>query len=436
MQRSRRLHWELDSDSDHAEVGSETRYGQSRWSSMAATAPDGGELGRRIAYVDGLRAVAVLMVVACHAAKWDLGLSQGPWLQAFLDGAHGVDLFFVLSGFCLSYPILNSLHTRGWATFDIAGYFARRVVRIVPPYYLAMVFLYFLLLGLPHVGWHVPPTFSLARLGWLDVGRQALFADRRVEFLNPSFWTLAIEWRWYFLFPLLLVLWTRSMRAFVFALLACIVIAASTNAGSDFSVLPAFMLGIVAAQLELDRAAFGRLALLLCALSLSVTVLLEPNAMLGYFMQIPTGWQVAAFFLVVAAGSLRWLRAILSVRPLVWIGVSSYSIYLIHEPLIATIEHNSRVTPFLGAILVVALGIAFWAVFERPFMTKPLKGRLVKFLQSRILSVVDVAGVPRLIDLRRASGSASPLPPVEAAAPSPGGSEDLIRVFEPGHSAR
>lgn len=397
---------------------------------MAATMTGGGELGRRIAYVDGLRAVAVLLVVACHTAKWDASLGQGAWLQAFLEGSHGVDLFFVLSGFCLSYPLLRSLHARGWAAFDIAGYFARRVVRIVPPYYLAMGVLFLVLLGLPHFGWQVPQTFSLSRLGWLDVGKQAVFADRRVEFLNPSFWTLAIEWRWYFLFPLLLVLWTRSMRVFIFVILACVAVAASTNAGSDLAVLPAFMLGVVAAEVELARAAVGRLMLLLCALSLCVTLLAKPNAMLGYFMQVQTGWQVTAFFLVLAAGSVSWLRAMLSTRPLVWIGIASYSIYLIHEPLIATLEANTHITPVLCAALVVAAGVVFWAAFERPFMTRPLKGQLVKFLQPRVRSVVDFAGVPNLVTLKRTIPSAPLAPPIEVPSAHEAPTEELAPVFD------
>ncbi len=71
---------------------------------MRARANGDGELGRRIAHVDGLRAVAVLLVVACHTAKWDPRLGQGPALQALLQGTHGVDLFFVLSGFLSLVP--------------------------------------------------------------------------------------------------------------------------------------------------------------------------------------------------------------------------------------------------------------------------------------------------------------------------------------------
>src|SRR5690242_19069564 len=63
-----------------------------------------GSPRHRIAYVDGLRAVAVLLVVAFHAAKYSGMSPAGPMASLLRAGSHGVDLFFVLSGFCLSYP--------------------------------------------------------------------------------------------------------------------------------------------------------------------------------------------------------------------------------------------------------------------------------------------------------------------------------------------
>ncbi len=63
------------------------------------------------------------------------------WAHLMLEGAHGVDLFFVLSGFCLSYPVLQSLRAEHAARFNITRYFAKRIVRIVPPYYAAIALL-------------------------------------------------------------------------------------------------------------------------------------------------------------------------------------------------------------------------------------------------------------------------------------------------------
>ena len=363
---------------------------------MAATQNQQTE--RRIAYVDGLRAVAVLLVVVHHTAKWNDTLGQGLIQQICAKGAHGVDLFFVLSGFCLSYPVLRALHEKSWAAFDVAGYMARRVVRIVPPYWIAIGVLYLFLAMLPHVGWRIQDMFSLSRVNWFEIGKQALFLDRRPEFLSPSFWTLPIEWRWYFLFPVFLVLWTRSARIFMTVMIACAVGSALTRVGGfDLGLLPGFLLGIAAADLELRRSVSGRLMVLACALSIVVALSMESF----YTLEVQPGWQAAAFFLVLAAGSLPWLRALLSTRPLVFIGVASYSIYLVHEPVIAAVEHNTSLNILLAGGIGVAAGVAFWVLFERAFTTNAVKRPFVNALQPPIQRACSFVGLPYSLEMHR-----------------------------------
>ncbi len=358
----------------------------------------------RIAYVDGLRALAVLGVVVHHAAKYDASLPSGLVQHALLEGAHGVDLFFVISGLCLSYPILARLHERGGASFDVAAYFARRVVRIVPPYYAAIAVIGLGGLVLAHLGVQMPSGVGGTNVTALEIGKQLVFADRRPQFVNGSFWSLAVEWRWYFLFPLALVLWTKSRRAFATVVLACAAGAAFTRAGGfDLAILPAFMLGIVAADVEIRGLARARMSALLAVLALCVALALEPRFSLEFFRQDQPGWQLAAFFFAIAAGSVSALRAALSLRPLVWIGIASYSIYLVHEPVIALLEHGSRATPVEAALAAVVAGAAFWAIFERPFVSTPLKGRLAARLAPWIAKIADVAGIPSGLTLRSAS---------------------------------
>src|ERR1700741_1429019 len=98
------------------------------------------EAQHRIEYVDGLRAVAVLSVLAEHVTRHST-LAGATARHVLMEGAHGVDLFFVLSGFCLAYPTLAKMREQGRATFGIADFGAKRIVRIVPPFYLATVLL-------------------------------------------------------------------------------------------------------------------------------------------------------------------------------------------------------------------------------------------------------------------------------------------------------
>ena len=142
-------------------------------------------------------------------------------------------------------------------------------------------------------------------------------------------------------------------------------------------ILPAFMFGVFAADLEVRGKTPARLIGLLCVLALCVALALEPKDSAEFFRQDQLGWQLVAFCFVLAAGALPWLRSCLSLQPIVWIGLASYSVYLVHEPVIALLEHNSGTSPWLAATIAIACGIAFWAFFERPFVATRLKDKLV-----------------------------------------------------------
>ena len=355
--------------------------------------------------MDGLRAIAVLAVVGSHAAKWATTLHQGVWQAVWSDGAHGVDLFFVLSGFCLSYPFLRAVRERGFAAFSVPGYIARRIVRIVPPYYCAIAVLGAGIILCADRGLGISFGDGTLHMSALDVLKQALFLDRQGIFINQSFWTLAIEWRWYFVFPLCLLLWTRSPRGFLALLIACAAAAAGTHAGGyDLLAFPAFLLGIVAADLELSGQPAARLSLMLLGLSLCLAVLLDPAYVLGYSLQQPIGWQLASFCLVLAAGNVPALRAALSIRPLVWTGVASYSIYLVHEPIIELLARNSHMGAVWAGVASVACGFGFWLACERWFVTAPLKGKLTGWLHSPATTLLGRAGIPRSFVLSRSAG--------------------------------
>ena len=192
--------------------------------------------------------------------------------------------------------------------------------------------------------------------GWLpdirSIAASLFFLDDRVALVNGSFWTLMVEFRWYFAFPLLLWLWVRSPRAFLAAGIASLVLYHFTRARAlDFGTLPGFMLGIIAADLHVrgpHTAGWGehlkRWSWLLAAAGIALGVACQANATIpGYdrtdvtFAYQPTifGWQLGCFALVVFAGANAAFRRLLSVRALVATGVASYGIYLVHEPIVA-----------------------------------------------------------------------------------------------------
>lgn len=344
----------------------------------------------RLEYVDGLRAVAVLAVVAFHSSLSNAVMAHAAGVLPFIlkQGCHGVDLFFVVSGFCLSYPVLKRVYEQGVYRFDVRGYVARRLVRIVPPYYaaLAAVVALYVVLRANHIAlpeaMSVPGAFRIE-----NIVAQMLFLDAGRFYANTSFWTLFVEFRWYFVFPVLLWVWVRSPKAFALigvALLACFLFT-QVN-GIDVAMLPAFMLGILAAHLRLrpHRAMGYAPVLALVAVAAGVTQTPE-REWYGYF-SFPT--EIAAFAIVVSAGALDGARRLLSGAALQAVGRSSYGIYLVHGPVVGIV--NGYLANRVPAAILIPLaacagilcGFVFSYAFEQPFLRGPLRRRAIDLVYS------------------------------------------------------
>jgi peptidoglycan/LPS O-acetylase OafA/YrhL len=380
----------------------------------------------RLKHLDGLRALAVLAVVACHSVVYSvwaesaLGAPEHPtanfWFATLaLNGAHGVDLFFVLSGFCLSYPVLSRLRPDGNTTFALDDFFARRLVRIVPPFYAAILVTFAGLWAAGHLGLVLPNSMK-APTGPFDILRAMLFLDRGTYLTNGSFWSLFVELRWYLFFPLVLELYVRSPRAFVALGVACVIAYNFTSLRAiDLAVLPAFMLGIVAADWQLVDRRLAKYALILAAASFDLALVLGPySSMPSRFgtadeftigQQTNLGWQLASFFLVVSVGRFRALTRVFELAPLRAIGVASYAIYLVHQPLVnlwtdTIAPHAGAAESFCGAVAFgVSGGFIFWFLAERPFLRQPLRRRMVDALREPIARALAFGGVSLRLSL-------------------------------------
>jgi len=309
-----------------------------------------------LGYVDGLRAIAVLSVLVFHGF-----LGDGQTLpQRVLCYSRGVDLFFVISGFCLAFPFLAR---PGRLKLDKAIYgrfLLRRLSRIAPPYYVALCA--FAILGMTAFGFP-SADHPAAGLGFsVHAAREfladAVFLIPRVPLHNIAFWTLGIEARWYLLCPLLIALYVRSKWSF-FGLAGILygVYFFTPYGVADMGTLPCFMAGIVAADVVLRRQAWRRYAWIAAA------------AALGLGIWTSSGdhgdpiWHLAGFFLVVG-GSVGPLNRILRWKPLLATGVCSYSIYLYHAPFVIWFEHNGVVPP-LALAWALCIGFVAWALAER-----------------------------------------------------------------------
>lgn len=153
-----------------------------------------------IASLDGVRATACLMVIAFHISlmtRTTLWQPTGHPLTSatLLAGESGVTLFFVLSGFLLFLPYAKALlFGQPWPGTRL--FYLRRALRILPGYYCSLA----LLVLLAHPEYLEPPRWRellLFALLWMDSTR-ATFRK-----LNGPYWTLAVEWQFYLLLPLI-----------------------------------------------------------------------------------------------------------------------------------------------------------------------------------------------------------------------------------------
>lgn len=343
--------------------------------------------------VDGLRAVAVVMVLIFHT---DLGFSGG-----FV----GVDVFFVISGFLITGLILKEQQSR---QFKISNFWIRRIRRIAPAStFMAASVLVGGLLFLP------PDYKDLAKsmvAQQLTVSnfyflRHGGYFDGPSE-LKPLLhtWSLAVEEQFYFAYPIVLVGLRRlpekwSAPILLTVCLASLVLsewAVRTHPGVAFYLLPARAWELLVGALICFAPSASRwndkiLGLLswLGMLAIVVPGVTFSSRMPfpGLAALIPCGG--AALLIYANSAELTGLGRILALKPLVFIGLISYSLYLWHWPILVWLRYNSDSKLGLWECLC-ALSLSFilawfsWRYVETPFR----QGQLLKTGRSLVTAMI------------------------------------------------
>lgn len=327
--------------------------------------------------IDGLRAIAVLAVILFHA---DPRLVPGGYL--------GVDIFFVISGYLITSLIIADL---GQGKFSLWRFYERRVRRILPVLFLVLA------ATLPFAALYLLPSqqaayaksllatllFSSNILFWQETGYFMAEAD-----LKPLLhtWSLAVEEQFYLLYPLFLVaVWRFGPRVrvgilgllFLASLIASTVLAERAP-GANFYLLSSRAWELLAGALLAVAVAQGRVpsrfagVLDLAGLAMVAGSLALFNAatpMPSVWGLIPVGGTV---LLIAFATEATVLGRILALRPLVQIGLISYSAYLWHWPVFvfARLRFGDALRPEQLAGLIAAtllLSYLSWRFVEQPF---------------------------------------------------------------------
>lgn len=379
--------------------------------------------------IDGLRAVAVIPVIAFHAG-----------FPGFSGGFLGVDIFFVISGYLISSIVLGDLEKE---RFSIIDFYERRARRILPA--LALV----VAACIPLAEWLMLPG---QRTDFYEsVVAVALFVSNILFWTETSYfgaaselkpllhtWSLAVEEQFYLFFPpLLWLLWRHGWKATLAAVVALFMLSlavsqwASVAAPSlNFFLLPSRVWELMAGALcaltqhrygSWRNGALGLLGLILIVASLFLFDDSTPfPSAIGL---IPVGG--VALILLFAREETAAAR-ILSLKPFIWIGLISYSAYLWHQPLFAFMRLYALKEPTMlqmGGLSILSLLLAWFSYrfVEQPFRQRRGEGAVsmrMIFSASGVLLALMLAGGGALRGER--SGDAQLLALQELIKPSYG----------------
>lgn len=371
--------------------------------------------------VDGLRAVAVLSVMLFHAG-----------FAPFSGGFVGVDIFFVISGFLITGIIVDDLRA---GRFSFRAFYLRRARRILPALFVVLA------ACLPFALMWMPPAalqdfgISLvsAVLAWSNLhfaGQVGYFApDADLQPLLHM-WSLSVEEQFYLGFPLIVWLVHRWRPGAVWLAVAGLALASlayaewalARDAGRAFFLLPPRVWELATgalAALAMRRWAIpasdlgGMAGLFLIAGS--VMVLDRGSPFPGVAALAPV---IGTALVLVFARAGTWSGRLLSWRPMVAVGLMSYSAYLWHQPLLAFARLRSLDPPgplVMGALLGLTLILAAitWHLVEEPFRRRRLapSGRSVVALAGTAAVALAAVG----LTLRQGQGWEGRFPPAVQA---------------------
>ena len=418
-----------------------TRTSQ-RFTTSAAFRPD----------IQGLRAIAVLLVVAYHL-----------WPDGVTGGFVGVDVFFVISGFLITAHLLHH-PPEGWR--DLLEFWGRRIRRILPAA--------FLVLAVTAVASRLvaPETRWAANAGEIIASglyvQNWVLASNSTDYLAAGdaptpvqhYWSLAIEEQFYLLWPILLLgaFWLvrrvslaptpvvrLAMLSVVCASLAVSVLATQAEPASAYFITPTrvweLALGGCIATLpalgsspRVDRARDGIAWVGIAMVLVAGATFTAATPFPGVAALLPVNG--AALVIIAAAAGRTSPTRLLRLRPIQHIGDTSYSIYLWHWPLIALWPFAvGAITP-IGAVAIVGATVGLATItkvcVEDPFRFAPSLRPLVPTFRFAVVGmlVVSMLGSAQLVEAQMRLDAAVASSTEVASGPSDDWGDELQAEFD------
>jgi peptidoglycan/LPS O-acetylase OafA/YrhL len=333
----------------------------------------------RHAGVDGLRGVAVLIVICGHAVV-AAGLQLPSYLGFFVQGGRGVTIFFVISGFLITTILLREKRRSG--RISAKAFYSRRALRILPAFYTFLLVVVVL---------SVLPT--PVHVDGAQVAAAGLFVWNYAPIEGTWWlghtWSLAVEEQFYLLWPLAMIF--LPLRRLVWVA-AAVVLASPVIRVAQYVLLPELrgrtdlmfqsradmliigcLLALTAGSVSWHRVlpVVRRLWPVYVVFLVLVSPILEDRFEGAY--RLTVGWTleaicVAGIIATITTSGSSLLGRALAWRPLVWIGLISYSLYLWQQLFLTALMPAPLSLPWVGIPAAIACATASYWLVEKPFL--------------------------------------------------------------------
>lgn len=357
-----------------------------------------------------MRGLAILMVMVGHfwLGAHPRGIFESGLYTVLQNGWIGVDLFFVLSGFLITGILLDAKGADGY----FRNFYARRILRIFPLYY-GFLFAFFVLAATlmnPAAGGPFAESSGSQIWFWTYTSNfLSLVKGAKIPQGLNHFWTLAVEEQFYFIWPAIVFVTSRSTLKKL--CLSLIVAALAFRVGLRFTdyyhtgglvLTPAridtLALGgwlAVMVREQRTRDWVGRVApaaFIVAAVSL-IVVNMPDERIFGYDLEMQTiGFPLlavmSASLIVLTTGAIHadgWVRRAFDSRPLGFFGKYSYGMYVLHLPLVVALERigfgigsfprlagsdvpGAVAYTLIAIALTTLLALASWHLYEKQFL--------------------------------------------------------------------
>jgi peptidoglycan/LPS O-acetylase OafA/YrhL len=288
-------------------------------------------MNNRLKALDGLRGIAVLLVLFSHASKFNFFIH--PILNFNGMGKYGVYLFFILSAYLLDRQIASAIIKRKEGFWG--NYFLRRFLRIYPLFVIALIVHLFLSFN----------GVSTVIKTWGDV-----FTHITLQKGLNIFWSIPVEFKYYFISPLIMLAggyylrWDPMHMAFRF-----------TYRPARVIILAIVLIGVcifINQNFELSRIS---------------TIKYAPVFLIGTILAICNIVYSDRFLWM--NGLIEYAKRILEFKPLRYIGLISFSLYLFHYPILSIVKHM-HLNYWINIYVFLGLSIGFSTItyfaIERP----------------------------------------------------------------------